>query len=65
MCSTVASKRVASTCRLEEAVERLSEQQAEAMKMARFAGMTISEMQEYCSRSRRSIAHVAAGLFIC
>jgi nitrogen regulatory protein PII len=55
MSSSVTPKRVASIHRLKEEVERLSQQQAEAMKMAKFGGMTISEVQGYGARHDRII----------
>ena len=55
MYSPITSKRVASIHRLKEEVERLSKQQAEAMKMARLGGMTISEVQGYAARHHRII----------
>ena len=51
----VASERIASIRRLEKEVKRLSEQQAEAMKMAKFGGMTVREVKEYGARHRMII----------
>jgi len=55
MSRMVASERNASLHRLEREVERLSERQSEAMRMARFAGMTLREVKEYGARHRRII----------
>ena len=55
MSSMVASQKISSTRRLQERVERLSEQQAEAMKMAKFGGMTVREVTEYGARHRMII----------
>jgi hypothetical protein len=50
-----ASKRIASIRRLEEEVDRISEQQTEAMRTVTSKGMTVRQVKEYCERHRRII----------
>jgi hypothetical protein len=50
-----ASKRIASIRRLEQEVDRISEQQTEAMRMVTLGEMTIRQVKGYCERHRRII----------
>ncbi len=47
------SKNPASKHRLKEEIERLSEQQGEALKTAMFVGMTTDEAKEFDKRGNR------------
>jgi hypothetical protein len=55
MSSTVAAKRGTSIHRLKKEMARLSEQQTEAMKMARLGGLTMKEVKQYAARHSRII----------